>query len=140
MGIPMALSLGIISGLLNFIPNIGPIVAAVPAILIASMEGPEKMWAVAIFYLVYQMIDGYLLTPLMEKRTVELPGALTLLAQVLLGVALGFLGVLLAVPLVACVLVLVKMIYVQGILKDRVTLPGVPKPPSKKEDRSFTKA
>jgi predicted PurR-regulated permease PerM len=114
----------LLTGILNFIPNIGPIVAAIPAILIALLEGPDKALGVAIFYLIYQMIDGYVFEPMVEKRTISLPPALTILVQVVMGIYLGTVGVVLAVPLVAVVLVLVKMLYIQDVLHDRVKLPG----------------
>ncbi|MDX1951262.1 MAG: AI-2E family transporter [Verrucomicrobiota bacterium] len=124
MGVPLALTLGLIAGLLNFIPNIGPILAAIPAVLVALMEGPDKVIHVLVFYVVYQMVDGYVLTPLVEKRTVSLPPALTITAQVLMGVLLGTLGVLLATPIVAVGLVLTKMVYIQDILGQDTDLPG----------------
>jgi predicted PurR-regulated permease PerM len=124
LGIPLALSLGILSGLLNFIPNFGPIAAAIPAVLIASLEGPDKALYVVLFYVAYQNLDGYVFTPFVEKRAVLLPPALTIMAQVLLGVLLGAMGVLLAVPLTAMGLVLLKMLYVEDVFGERLAEPG----------------
>ena len=124
MHVPLALSLGILSALLNFIPNFGPIIAAIPAVLIAFLEGPDKALAVAIFYVVYQNIDGYVFTPMVQKRTVALPPAITILAQVLLGVLLGTLGVLLAVPLAAAGLVAIKMLYIEDVFGEPIRTPA----------------
>jgi predicted PurR-regulated permease PerM len=124
LNVPLALSLGIISALLNFIPDFGPILAAIPALLIAFLEGPEKTLHVLIFYLVYQNIDGYVLTPLVEKRTVSVPPAVSIMSMVTMGVLLGPMAVLVAVPLAATVLVLIKMLYVQDALAERTELPG----------------
>lgn len=114
LGVPLALTLGLLAGLLNFVPNVGPIVAAVPAVLIALTQSPEQAVNVVLLYVVLQSVDGYLFTPLVQKRTVELPPALTITAQVLLGVLLGGAGVVLATPLTAAALVLVRALYVEG--------------------------
>jgi predicted PurR-regulated permease PerM len=124
LGVPLPVILGILSGLLNFIPNFGPIIAAVPAVLLAFVKGPWTALYVLLFYFAYQMLDGYLFTPLVERRTVALPPALTILAQVLLGVLLGGMGVLLAVPIAAVFLVIVKMVYIEDILGEKVSVPG----------------
>ena len=67
-----------------------------------------------------QSVDGYLLTPLVDRRSVELPPVLTITAQVILGLAFGFIGILLASPLTAVVLILVKMLYIEDLLGDRL--------------------
>ncbi|MGH6611543.1 MAG: AI-2E family transporter, partial [Burkholderiaceae bacterium] len=121
LGVPLALTLGILAGLLNFIPNIGPVIAGVPAVLIALMQSPQQALYVFILYVALQSVDGYVLTPLVQRRTIELPPVLTITAQVLLGVLLGTLGVLLATPLTAAALVLVKMLYVEDTLGDSET-------------------
>lgn len=91
MGVPLALALGVISGILNFVPNLGPIIAGIPAVLLALMESPMKALYVSIFYVGYQALDGYVLTPLVQKKTVALPPALTIASQAVLGVLLGVL-------------------------------------------------
>ena len=120
LGIPLALTLGLLAGLLNFVPNFGPWIAAIPAVLIAFLQGPQQALYVAVLYLVLQSVDGYLLTPLVDRRSVELPPVLTITAQVILGLAFGFIGILLASPLTAVALILIKMIYIEDLLGDRV--------------------
>ncbi len=124
LGIPLPFLLGVLTGLLNFIPNIGPILAATPAVLLALTEGPTTALWVALLYVVLQNLEGFVLTPLVQQRTVALPAAVIILAQVLLGVLMGTLGVLLATPLAASVLVLVKMLYVEDALGDPIDVPG----------------
>jgi predicted PurR-regulated permease PerM len=119
-GVPLALTLGTIAGVLNFIPNVGPLIAAVPAVLIALMKGPSLAVYTAGIYLVVQMVDGYVLTPLVDRRSVELPPVLTISAQLLLGVLFGFVGLLVASPFGATAMILVKMLYVEDVLGDRV--------------------
>jgi predicted PurR-regulated permease PerM len=120
LGIPLALTLGLLAGVLNFVPNFGPWIAAIPAVLIAFLQGPQQALYVAVLYLVLQSMDGYLLTPLVDRKSVELPPVLTITAQVILGLAFGFIGILLASPLTAVALILVKMLYIEDLLGDRI--------------------
>jgi predicted PurR-regulated permease PerM len=101
---------------LNFIPNFGPIIAAVPAILIALAADPTKaLWVVAL-NIAAQNLEGYLITPLVQRKAVRLPPALTILSQVLMGLLLGPLGVILAAPLTAATIVAIQMLYVEDTL------------------------
>ncbi|MGV3771991.1 MAG: AI-2E family transporter [Verrucomicrobiales bacterium] len=124
LGIPLALTLGLFTGLMNFVPNIGPVIASIPALLMALMQGTDKALYVAIFYIAYQMIDGYILTPIVQKKAVSLAPAITIMAQVLLGITVGPMGVLLAVPICAILLVLVKLLYMEDVLGEKADLPG----------------
>ncbi len=124
LGIPLALILGIIAGLLNFVPNFGPWIAAVPGILIALSQGPSvALWAAGV-YLGAQVIESYLITPMIQQRTVHLPPALTIAVQVLVALLLGLVGLTLATPLLVVALVIVKMAYVEGVIGEHVELPG----------------
>lgn len=124
LGVPLALILGIIAGLLDFIPYLGPLMAAVPGVLIALTISPElAMYTVALFVCI-QTAEGYLLTPLIAKKAVSLPPAITIAAQVLLGTLFGLTGVALATPLAALLAVLVSMLYVQDVLGDDVPTPS----------------
>lgn len=118
LDIPLPLSLAVLAGLLTFIPNIGPIVAAVPPILLGYMQAPSAALYVFILYLAIQSVESYLITPLIQQREVSLPPVLTLTSQLFFASLFGFLGLLLATPLTACVLVLVKMLYVENVLGD----------------------
>lgn len=124
LGVPLALTLGLIAGLLNFIPNFGPFIAAVPAVLIAFVQSPTLAIYTALVYLAIQMVDGYVLTPLVDRRSVDLPPVLTISAQLLLGVLFGFIGLLVASPLTATLMILVQMLYVEDVLGDRVRANG----------------
>jgi predicted PurR-regulated permease PerM len=117
--IPLALTLGVLAGLLNFVPTIGPLVAAIPAVLIGWTLGPAQALYVLLLYLVLQNLDGYVLTPLVQERTVSLPPALTIVAQLFFGVLAGSLGLLLATPLAAAAVVLVRRLYLEDVLGDQ---------------------
>lgn len=114
--VPLALTLGLLAGLLGFIPNVGPLVSMIPGVLLALLQGPSQALYVLLMYLGVQAFDAYLVTPLLQQRTVFLPPALTLSAQLMLGVWLGGLGLTFATPLAAVALVLVKELYLQDVL------------------------
>jgi predicted PurR-regulated permease PerM len=119
LGVPLALTLGLLAALLSFIPNFGPIISVLPALLVAFVDAPVKAAYVAGLYLGIQMIESYLVTPFIERETVALPPALTMIFQLTLVVTLGFAGLVLATPLLAVILVVVQMVYVQDVLGDR---------------------
>lgn len=124
LGVPFAIPLGILAGLFNVVPNIGPILAGIPAVLIALPQGLNQVGYVVLLYLIVQNFEGFVLSPLVQQRSIALPPVLVLAAQLLLGILFGFWGVLVAVPLVAVVFVLVKMIYVEDILGNKVEVKG----------------
>jgi predicted PurR-regulated permease PerM len=124
LGVPFAIPLGIIAGLLTFIPNIEPFIAGVPAVLIALSQSPTQALYVLILYHAVQKLDGFVITPLIQQKAVSVPPVLVIASQLLLAVIFGFPGLLLAVPLIAIGFVLVKMIYVEDILDRRVEVKG----------------
>lgn len=118
LGMPLALVLGLLAGLLEYIPNFGPLLAAIPAVLIALTQGTNQLISVLVLYLAVQAIESYLITPLILKRAVSLPPMVTIAALVFFGVLFGFLGLLFATPLAAVVMVLVQVLYVRDTLGD----------------------
>lgn len=118
LGVPLSLTLALLAALLTFIPNFGPVLAAVPAILLGLLEGPTTAIHVAFLYVGVQTVESYVLTPLVQKKTVELPPAVGIVSQVFMGAVAGGLGVLLASPLAAAAMVLVKELYVRDVLGD----------------------
>jgi predicted PurR-regulated permease PerM len=102
-GVPMALLLGILTGLLAFIPNIGAIVSGVLMVLVGFSAGTDTgLWAIAVYFIV-QTVDGYLIVPYVARKTVDLAPALVLGAQLLFGALFGILGLFLADPIVAMI-------------------------------------
>jgi predicted PurR-regulated permease PerM len=124
LDIKAAIALGIVAGLLEFIPYVGPILAAVPALAMALVDGPEKALYVVIAYTVIQQLEGVVLQPLLMKEGLELPPVITILGQALFSLVFGFLGLLLAVPLLATVMVPIKMLYVRDVVGDDVSVLG----------------
>jgi predicted PurR-regulated permease PerM len=118
IGVPAALALGLLAGLSEFVPTFGPLAAAVPALISSAQQEGNTLLAVALLYLGVQTLEAYVVTPLVQSRTVHLPPVLTIFAQIFLGFLLGFIGLLVAVPLTAAGMVLVKMLYVEDGLGD----------------------
>lgn len=113
LGMPLVLTLALIAGLLNFIPNFGPIIALVPAVLLALTQGTQTaIWVIAL-YTGIQIIQSTVTQPLIQKKMVSVPPGLLAFSQVGMGVLAGFWGVLLATPLIAIIMTLVKKLYVE---------------------------
>jgi predicted PurR-regulated permease PerM len=119
LGVPAAVALGLFAALLTFVPYIGAFVAALPAVLLAAAVKPILALYVAGLYLAIHIIEGYVLVPLVQRRAAHLPPALILAAQLILGLLAGIFGLLLAPPLLAAIVVLVRDIYVEDTLGDR---------------------
>ena len=119
LGVPLPLALGFLAGIMIFVPYIGSIASAIPSVVIAtSIDIMLGVYVIAL-YLGIHLTEGYILVPLVQRRQVHVPPALILSAQVILGGLAGFLGLLLATPLVAAALVLIRMAYVEDFLGDR---------------------
>jgi predicted PurR-regulated permease PerM len=123
-GIPLAFVLGLIAALLSFVPYIGPIASVVPAALVALAESPTKVLYVFIIYGVVQLLESYLITPLIQERAVSIPPAVLISAQVIMGILAGAIGVLMATPLAVVLIVLVQMLYLADVLGDPVSTLG----------------
>lgn len=121
MQVPLAPALGILAAFLDFVPHFGPLIATIPAVLIALTQSPLKALAVLIFFIVVQQVESFLITPFIQQKTTSLPPGLAIVAQVLLVFLLGPLGLLIASPLAVALLVVVRMLYVEDILGDKIT-------------------
>jgi predicted PurR-regulated permease PerM len=125
LGIPAAIPLGILAGLFEFIPTVGPILSAVPAVMMGFIDSPEKALTVAIVYGAIQFAENQFLIPNLMKAGMDIPPAMTILAQSLMALIFGFLGLLVAVPVLAATMVAVKMLYVEGVVGDDVDIEDV---------------
>jgi len=118
LGIPLAIFIGLLSGLLAFVPVIGPVASSIPAMLMAMLKGPIYVLYVAALYLGIQIVESYLLTPIVEEKAVEIPPALLIMMQVLTGLLTGLFGLLLATPMLVILIVIVKRGYIEDALGD----------------------
>jgi predicted PurR-regulated permease PerM len=124
LGVPSALTLALISGVLEFIPYAGAITSAVPAIMVALVQGPElAVWVVGLYIIVHH-VEAYLIQPLIQQFAVEIPAVITLFALLAFGLLFGILGILLAAPLAVVSYVLVKRLYVIEALDTPTPIPG----------------
>ncbi len=124
IGVPLALVLGLIAGLSEFIPILGPWIGAAPGLLLAlSVDGQTALYT-AILYIVIQQIESNIVTPLIQQQMVHIPPAVVILSVVAFGLVFGIGGVILATPLAVIAMVLVGMFYVQDVLGKEVKIPG----------------
>lgn len=126
MGVPMAGALGLIAGLLSFIPYLGPILGAIPTILIAFLEAPVlAVYAIGL-YLVIETVESNIVMPLAAKGMVSLPPAFTVVVQLAGAAVAGVAGVMLATPIAVAAVVAVQMLYIEDVLGDDVDVLGQP--------------
>jgi len=118
LDVPLALSVGVLSGLLAFIPFFGAIAGGLLAVLLGFMQGPETALYVLILAMVIQHVEGNVLMPLVERWAVGLPHVLGIAATVMFGALFGLLGALLAAPAMIVLMVLVQRLYVKGVLEE----------------------
>ncbi len=111
IGAPMAISLSLLAALLTFVPYVGAVVSAVPAVLLAFTKGSDTAFYVILVYLIAHVVEGYIVVPLIQHRMVYLPPAVILATQFLMELFLGILGVTLATPLMVVTMVLIKNLY-----------------------------
>ena len=122
--IPLALVLGIIAGLLLFVPYLGAVAAAIPAILVALVQSPAKAIWVAVIYTGIHVFEGYCITPFVQKRAVSVPPALLLAVQIVAALLFGVIGIIFSTPLLVVAIVLVQTLYLQDVLGEPVAVLG----------------
>ncbi|MEO8946107.1 MAG: AI-2E family transporter [Gemmatimonadaceae bacterium] len=128
LNVRAALPLGILSGLLQFVPMAGPLISAIPAIAMGFVDSPEKAAAVMVAFYIIHFLESHVLIPLLMKEGVNLPPVLTVLTQAGMALAFGVMGLFVAVPLLVLVMILVKMLYVEDVVGDPTPLPFVTEP------------
>jgi predicted PurR-regulated permease PerM len=114
---PLALALGVIAGLLEFVPFIGPIASGTLAVLVAFVQGPEQALWVALLFFAIQQIEGNVLVPVIQRWAVHLPPALAVLGVLAFGTLFGWWGVIFGTPLMVVTMVLVQRLYVERTLE-----------------------
>jgi predicted PurR-regulated permease PerM len=120
LDIPLAFGLGFLAFILEFVPIVGPLAAAVPAVLVGLSKAPIFGFWVILLYVGIHVIEGYIVVPMLQRWAVHIPPALTIISVVTFGLIFGWLGVLLATPLMVATIVWVKMIYVESTLKTTI--------------------
>ncbi len=113
MGLPLAGLVGFTVGILTFIPYLGPVLGTIPVAIVGLMEGPTDALYAIVVYTVIQHIEGYVIDPLIQQKMVYLPPAITVAVQIGMALLLGTLGIALATPLAAVVMVTIQKTYLE---------------------------
>ncbi|WP_315764074.1 AI-2E family transporter [Sphingomonas sp. Y38-1Y] len=129
VGVQSAGALGVISGLTNFIPLVGPFIGAAPGVLLALSQGGDALLWTCVVYVVAQQLEGNVLTPMIQKYAVSIPPAVLMFALAALGSMFGFIGVIIAAPLAVVLYVLVTLLWVRDTLGHDAEVQGIDAPP-----------
>jgi predicted PurR-regulated permease PerM len=111
LGLPAPLALGLLAGLAEFVPIVGAIISAIPGLLLAGSQGPHIFASALVFYIAAHQFEGHVLIPLIQRRVVSVPPALTLFSVLAFGLLFGPVGVMLATPLAVVIIVLIRRLY-----------------------------
>lgn len=109
----MAYALAVIAGILNFIPNFGPLLAMIPAVLVGLTQSPGSASLVAVLYVVVQVLESNFITPQIQKRLINIPAALIIIAQIMMGVFTGGWGLIVATPLIIIIITVTEELYIK---------------------------
>ena len=140
MDVPFALAMGFISFLLDFIPVLGPWIAAIPIVLIAILFTPDMVLWVIVMMIIVQQLESYVIAPLIQQKLVNLPPVALLISQVIMGSLTGFLGIALATPLVVTLIVWVQVLYIKFTLGDyKVRVLGQSKQDMLEDDYAYAR-
>ncbi|MEL6527150.1 MAG: AI-2E family transporter, partial [Chloroflexota bacterium] len=120
VGVEQWLALGVLAGLLSFVPNFGMVLTLVPAVAVTIVQVPKAVFVVVAIIVIVSFLQAQIIGPYLTSETMNLPPVLILIGQIILGVFFGFLGLMLAVPLTA--IVLVQEIYIKDILGDELSI------------------
>jgi predicted PurR-regulated permease PerM len=123
--VPLALTMGLIVATLEFVPILGAVVGTIPIVLLALTVSPQTALWIFIIYSIAQFIVGNIIVPIILQKTVELPPVITLIVQILFGIFAGTLGVLLATPIAAVLMIFVQVVYVRNIIGDPIEVKGL---------------
>jgi predicted PurR-regulated permease PerM len=124
IGLPSPLALGFIAGLLEFIPYLGPILAGIPAVLVAATKDLNAVIWTLVAYIVIHQTEGNLLAPIIQRRMVSIPPAVILLGIVVVNFVFGTVAMIFATPIVVVAFVMIKKLYVRDSLGEKTSIPG----------------
>ncbi len=124
IGLPSPFALGVIAGVTEFVPYLGPIVASIPAILVAITTNPSAiLWTIAAYVIIHQA-EGQLVMPMIQQKMVFIPPAVMLLSIVTISSLFGLAGAIFAAPITVLLFVLINKLYVRDSLGEEAYLPG----------------
>jgi predicted PurR-regulated permease PerM len=124
IGLPSPLALGIIAGLAEFVPYVGPILAAIPAVLVATTQGVNAVVWTVVAYILIDQVEGNLIAPLVQRQLIFIPPAIMLLAIITILFVFGGFSVIFAGPIAVIIFVAVNKLYIRDSLGEETVLPG----------------
>ena len=119
LDVPLVITFAVITFFLSFVPNIGPVIAAIPPILVTLIDSPQQALYVALMFTVVQLFETYFITPNVQKRAIQMPPVLLLVIQIFFTIILGVLALFLSTPILATFIILIRMVYVEDVLGDK---------------------
>ncbi|MEM9955694.1 MAG: AI-2E family transporter [Chloroflexota bacterium] len=118
LGVDQWLALGVIAGIVSFIPNFSVFIILVPTIAVTLVQTPETVWIAILIVIVASFVQANIVGPILASEALHLPPVLILIGQIVFGFFFGFLGIMLAVPLSAITVILIEEIYIKDVLGD----------------------
>lgn len=119
LGLDQALALGVLAGIFSFVPNFGPIAAVVPALVVGFVQAPQSIGLIVLIIYGASFLQSQLIAPIIFQESINIPPVLILIGQIFSAVFFGFLGIMLAVPIIAIVMIIVQEVYIKDVLGDR---------------------
>ncbi|MFZ2878800.1 MAG: AI-2E family transporter, partial [Phototrophicaceae bacterium] len=116
-------ALGVIAGVASFVPNFGPLLALIPALLVGAVQSPDRLLVIVLIVYGVSFVQSQVVSPILANEDMNMPPVLILIGQIVFGIFFGFLGIMFAVPLMAILLVLLDEVYVKDVLGDRESVP-----------------
>lgn len=120
LGLPAPAALGLIAGIAQFVPIVGPMSSILPGALVAVSFGPQTLIWTLVVYIAIQQVESNIFTPLVQRRTVKLPPALTLFSLIAMALLFGPLGVVFATPLTVVAFVMVRRLYIRDVIGEDI--------------------
>jgi predicted PurR-regulated permease PerM len=124
IGLPSPLALGLIAGITEFIPYVGPVIAAIPALLVTATQGTDQLLWTFAAYLAIHTAEGNFIAPLIQRQMVYIPPAVMILGIAAIGFIFGPVAVIFAAPMTVVLFVLIKKLYVRDFLHEQTAIPG----------------
>lgn len=112
-----------IAGVASFVPNFGPLLALIPALLVGAVQSPDRLLVIVLIVYGVSFVQSQVVSPILANEDMNMPPVLILIGQIVFGIFFGFLGIMFAVPLMAILLVLLDEVYVKDVLGDRESVP-----------------
>jgi predicted PurR-regulated permease PerM len=119
LGLDQALALGVLAGIFSFVPNFGPIAALVPALVVGFVQAPQSIGLIVLIIYGASFLQSQLIAPLIFQESISIPPVLILIGQIFAAVFFGFLGIMLAVPIIAIAMIVVQEVYIKDVLGDK---------------------